>query len=323
MIVVKNHIEFPKLKLGVSQCLLGEKVRFDGGHKRFNFVVNELQPFVDFISVCPEVGAGLGIPRPPIQLNKSSGNIRIVEIKNKDNDVTDALKAYSNQVVGTFSELHGFIVKSKSPSCGLERVNIMNAKGQYEKKGVGIFTKELMERYPNLPIEEEGRLNDAAIRENFITRIYAYQRWHQFLEDTPSLSTLIEFHQNHKLLLMAHNVNAYRRLGRLVAETTLGNLQQNIIQYINEFMGALRFKATLKKHTNVLQHLTGYLKKESSKADKQELVEIIEQYRLGLIPLIVPMTLLKHYFRIHPNEYIANQVYLNPHPNELMLRNHV
>lgn len=318
-----DKAEFPRLKLGVSQCLLGDKVRFDGGHKRFDFLVENLMPFVDFIPVCPEVGAGLGIPRPPIQLNTSSGQIRVVEIKNKSHDVTPALQAYSLSVMDHFSKVHGFIVKSKSPSCGMARVNVMNANGHYEKTGVGIFTQALRARYPNLPVEEEGRLNDAVIRDNFITRIYAYQRWQEFVENTPTVSKLMIFHQNHKLLLMAHNVSAYQRLGRLVAKVNPDNLRQSYEHYGDDFMQTLCFKASIKKHTNVLQHLSGYLKKEAGREDKQEILDVIEQYRLGYIPLIVPITLLKHYFRIYPNDYVANQMYLNPYPNELMLRNYI
>ncbi len=312
-----------KLKIGVSDCLLGTKVRFDGGHKRFDFVVRDLEPFAVFFPVCPEVGAGLGVPRPPIQLNSSSGEIRVVEIKNIAHDVTDALKQYSESVMADFSSLDGFIVKSKSPSCGMERVNIKNAKGQYEKKGVGVFTALLMKHYPNLPVEEEGRLNDPVIRENFITRIFAFQRWKMFLNKNPSVADFVYFHQIHKFLIMAHNLSAYQRLGRLVAGTSKDNLDERLKQYINEFMEALKFKASIKKNTNVLQHLAGYLKKLNNKADRQEIAQIIEQYYQGLIPLVVPITILKHYFRVYPNEYILSQVYLNPHPDELMLRNHV
>lgn len=315
--------EFNKLILGVSECLLGAKVRFDGGHKRFNFVVHDLQPFAEFISVCPEVGAGLGVPRPPIQLNNSSGEIRVVEIKNIAHDVTEALEKYSLSVMDDFAGLDGFIVKSKSPSCGMERVNIKNAKGQYEKKGVGVFTSLLMKQYPNLPVEEEGRLNDPGIRENFITRIYAFQRWKHFLASEPTVSDFVYFHQIHKFLLMAHNLSGYRRLGRLVAGANKNNLNAVFNEYINEFMASLRIKATVKKNTNVLQHLAGYLKKNITKEDRQEIVEQIEQYHRGLVPLIVPITILKHYFRVYPDDYIQSQIYLNPHPGELMLRNHV
>lgn len=318
-----NKVTFPRLQIGVSQCLLGEKVRFDGGHKRDRFIVNSLCEFADFVPVCPEVGAGLGIPRPPIQLNKSSGTIRVVEIKNPQIDVTEQLVGYSKSVLDKFSRVHGFILKSKSPSCGMERVNIRNAKGQYEKKGVGVFAHELMQRYPCLPVEEEGRLCDHRIRDNFITRLYVYQRWQAFIDKGASVKGLIEFHQHHKLLLMAHNLAAYRRLGRVVANTSNASLQEMLYHYEHQLFDALKTKATIKKHTNVLQHIAGYLKKQISKEDKQEIQQAIEQYHAGYVPLIVPITLFKHYFRIYPSKYLENQVYLTPHPGELMLRNHV
>lgn len=321
--IQESSAPFPKLSIGVSQCLLGDKVRFNGDHKRCRFVTDTLSPFVDYVTICPEMGAGLGVPRPPIQLNKSSGVIRVVQINDPSIDVTQPLLDFSRQSLPTFDTVSGFILKSKSPSCGMERVNIKNAKGQYEKKGVGIFAKLLMERYPYLPVEEEGRLNDPVIRDNFITRIYAYRRWQDLSASSVDAAKLIHFHQIHKLLIMSHNVSAYQRLGRIVANLKQQPLQAIQDLYLNEFTQALKTKANIKKHTNVLQHIAGYLKKEIDADDKQELHSLIMQYNKGLIPLIVPISLLNHFFRKHPNDYIAQQVYLNPHPSELMLRNHV
>lgn len=313
---------FPRLTLGVSGCLLGEKVRFDGGHKRSNFIVTILQDYADFISMCPEVAIGLGIPRPAIHLIGDSSNPRLVDVKDESLDYTQSMRKYSRNAVNDLTDISGFILKSKSPTCGMERVRVYNKHGQAQRDGVGLFARELMNTHPLLPVEEEGRLNDPSLRENFITRIFAYRRWQDVVASRMTIAKLVQFHSEHKLLLMAHNVSAYKRLGQLVAnhdKLTIASLRD---QYADVFMRALSQRTTPKKNTNVLMHLMGYLKKRITADDKQELLDVVEQYRLQRIPLIVPLTLMKHYFRQHPNNYVAQQVYLHPHPDEMMLRNH-
>jgi uncharacterized protein YbgA (DUF1722 family) len=221
------------------------------------------------------------------------------------------------------SNLSGYILKSKSPSCGMERVNLFDSNEIPSKRGVGIFAAQLMQLYPNLPVEEEGRLNDSNLRENFIERVFVYYRWQQLTTQGISVAKLMDFHKDHKLILLAHDEKTYRQLGPLVAGTHSDTLRQNAHSYIGQLMMALRKHASRKKHMNVLQHIMGYLKKDIGKEDKQELLDLLERYRLGQIPLVVPLTLLNHHLRKYPQPYLEDQYYLNPYPQELMLRNHV
>ena len=321
-----------KIRIGVSSCLLGNPVRYDGGHKKNVWLVNTLGKYVEFVPVCPEVEMGLSVPREPLRLVGDPENPRLVTIKTYQ-DYTQQMKEFSEKRVRELEkeDLCGFVFKRASPSSGMERVkvykdvdpNVVKNPGAPSLKGVGAFARVFMEHFPLLPVEEEGRLGDAKLRENFIERIFALQRWREFLETSFTLRGLIEFHTRHKLLLMSHSVVHYRAMGKLVAAAKQYDATDLIAQYQKEFLTALALHATVKKHTNVLHHIVGYFKKQLSADEKQEILEIIEQYHNQLVPLIVPVTLLNHFVRKYGEEYLREQWYLNPHPAELKLRNHV
>lgn len=310
-----------KISVGISSCLLGQEVRFDGGHKLDTYITGTLADYFDFIPICPEVAIGLPIPRPPIRLVRQEDGIHVVGVKDPSVDVTEKLHAYGQKMARQLSGISGFILKRASPSCGMERVKVYAPDGRSIGKASGAFAEELMKAQPLLPVEEEGRLGDPGLRENFIMRVFVFHRWQQLLKSRPSVKKLLEFHSDNKYLVLAHNQAAYKRMGQLLANAGKENLNALTKTYIEELMGALHRPATRKQHANVLQHLLGYLKNQLDSEDKSEMVEVIEQYRKGIVPLIVPITLLKHHFRRHPNEYIERQIYLTPHPYELMLRN--
>jgi len=265
----------------------------------------------------------LGLPRRTIRLQTVNGNVRLVDSKNTDTDHTDKMIAASSAYVRQNHSLSGYILKNKSPSCGMERVNLYNESGMPQKTGVGFFANELLNAQPDLPVEEEGRLNDAGVRENFIQRVFAYHRWQCINRDALSVAALIEFHKRHKLILLAHDQARYRYLGKLVASTRKENLLEKSAEYISQFMQAIKKPATRNRHVNVLQHSMGYLKKQIDKEDKVELLNLFERYAKGEIPLVVPITMLKYHFRKNPQDYINEQFYMNPYPENLMLRNHV
>ncbi len=307
--------------LGLSSCLQGDKVRFDGGHKHDHYITGTLSRYFDFHTICPEVGIGMGVPRPTIRLVQGSEGLRVRGVKDPELDVTERLQRFSSETVAQLEHLSGYILKKGSPSCGMERVKVYGENGYPAGKGSGLFAAELMERFPLLPVEEEGRLGDPALRENFITRVFVYHHWQRLYARGITPANLIEFHSDHKYLIMAHNQAAYRRMGKMLADAGNADLKILACLYAGELMGALRRIARPHQHVNVLQHLLGYLRRQLDAEDRAEMVEIIEQYRQGVVPLIVPITLLKHHFRRHPHPYIARQVYLTPHPQELMLRN--
>ena len=312
------------IRLGVSACLLGEPVRYDGGHKRDRYITELLADWFELVPVCPEVGIGMPTPRPPIRLVRTNRGVRALGVDDPGQDMTARLDGYYDQVAPRLAGISGYILKARSPSCGMERVKLYGENGEpLTEKSRGRFAGRLLAARPLLPVEEEGRLNDAVLRENFITRVFVHHRWQVLLAARPKAGDLVQFHADHKYLLMAHNQAGYRRLGRLIAESGKIEINELLDSYIKELMYNLRKKATRKSHTNVLQHLAGYLKKALDGDDRRELADLIDRYRLGQVPLVVPITLLNHHFRRHPNPYIARQVYLRPHPAELMLRNHV
>ena len=311
-----------KPALGTSACLLGEAVRFDAGHKHDRWITGTLSQYFDLVSICPEVAIGLGIPRPPIQLKGTVHSIRVVGSRDPELDVTDDLRRYGTKMAIQMDAISGYIFKSKSPSCGLERVRLFpEDDGAPSRDGVGQYAAAFTAAQPLLPVEEEGRLNDPVLRDNFIERVLCFHRWQQLQNRGITAARLIDFHSCHKLLVLSHGVVPYRALGRLVADTGKHDIYKIADDYIQRLMRALKRKATRRSHTNVLQHLQGYLKRALDRSDRQELVEVIDHYRLGRVPLVVPMTLLRHHFRRHPDPYITRQIYLNPHPPELMLRN--
>lgn len=310
------------IKVGISACLLGEPVRFNGGHKESRLCSETLARHFEFVPVCPEVAIGLGTPRQPIRLVGDPDQPRAVGSVHAELDVTDALSAYGRQVATELHDICGFVLMQKSPSCGMERVKVYQANGHpIEGGGSGLFAHALMQARPDLPIEEDGRLNDPVLRENFLTRIFAYAEWQRLVASGVTRKALVEFHSRYKYQLMATDPVQYKALGRLVATVGKQPLEAFAPSYFSQLMAALKKTASRGTHTNVLQHLSGYLKRDLGTQDKQELQRLIDQYREGVVPLVVPMTLLKHHFRRHPDRYVATQVYLQPRPEDLSLRN--
>jgi uncharacterized protein YbgA (DUF1722 family)/uncharacterized protein YbbK (DUF523 family) len=309
-----------KIPVGISSCLLGQNVRYDGGHKQDSYIVGTLTEYFDFKAFCPEVAIGLGTPRPTIQLVKIDDEIRSVGVKSPDLDVTDALRDYADQQKTLHGDLCGYILKKDSPSCGMERVKVY-ANQHPQKSGTGIYAQAMMQNNPLLPVEEEGRLGDPRLRENFIQRVYVLHRWKQLMAEGLMPARLTRFHARHKLIIMSHD--NYIDLGRLLANVNKSNVNEVAEQYIGQLMVVLKKVASRKSHVNVLQHIQGYLKKDLDADDKAELCELIENYRQGEVPLIVPLTLLKHYFRKNPDPYIQDSYYMSPYPAELRLINEI
>ncbi|WP_321385515.1 DUF523 and DUF1722 domain-containing protein [uncultured Vibrio sp.] len=309
------------IKVGISSCVLGERVRFDSGHKVSNFVTKELSNYFDFVSVCPEVGVGMPVPRPTIRLISDEERIALVETKNPENDHTDNMLAYSAKKVDQLQDqqLCGYIVCAKSPTCGMERVKVYS-KHHASKEGVGLYTQTLMQKMPWLPVEEDGRLNDPVLKENFITRVYCLNDFYQSMSGEPTRGKIIDFHSRYKLTLMAHHPESYRALGRLVAEVARYEIEDFYTEYRLGLMKALSNRASRKNNTNVLMHLQGYFKRVLSKDEKEELATVIHDYRTGVLPLLAPLTLIKHYLNTYPDEYLQKQKYLAPHPQEMRLR---
>ncbi len=307
-----------KIPVGISSCLLGQPVRYDGGHKRDSYIVGTLSEYFDFHPFCPEVGIGMGTPRPAIHLVKVENEVRSVGTNNPGLDVTDELRHFAAQHRPNHSELCGYILKKDSPSCGMARVKV-HVNQQPQKTGIGIYAEEMMRLNPLIPIEEEGRLGDPRLRENFIQRVYILHRWKQLIAEGLMPSRLTRFHARHKLIIMSHE--NYIDLGRLLANVTQSTIEAVAKTYIYQLMKTLKTGANRNKHVNVLQHIQGYLKKELSPDDKAELCELIERYRQGEVPLIVPLTLLKHHFRKSPDAYIEDSYYMSPYPQELRLIN--
>jgi uncharacterized protein YbgA (DUF1722 family)/uncharacterized protein YbbK (DUF523 family) len=310
-----------QVRLGVSACLLGAKVRFDGGHKRNRFLIEELGSHFEFVPFCPEVAIGMGTPRPSIRLVGDVEAPRALGSRDDGLDVTDALQAYSANRAQRLEGLSGFIFKKDSPSCGMARVKVYSEKGMPQRDGVGIFARAVQEANPLLPVEEEGRLNDSTLRENFVSRVFVYARWQALRQQGLSKKGLLDFHTRHKLLLMAHSPLAYRELGRLLAQLDNTRLDALADHYIEQLMQVLKVPASRKHHVNVLQHVMGYLRKHVPAENRADLVDVINDYRRGMLPLVVPVTLLQHHFRSNPHPWVSQQVYMNPHPRELMLRN--
>jgi uncharacterized protein YbgA (DUF1722 family)/uncharacterized protein YbbK (DUF523 family) len=312
------------LRLGISACLLGEAVRWDGGHKRDEFLTDTLGAWVEWVPVCPEVELGLGVPRETIRLEGRPASPRLVAVGSR-RDLTADMQALAERRVAVLArlDLSGYVLKKDSPSCGMERVRVHGGSGPPARIGVGAFARVLMERLSPLPVEEEGRLHDPELRESFIERVFAYWRWRRFTAATPTRGGLVAFHTAHKLQLLAHQPAAYTRLGRLVAALRGRPLADVVRAYGDGFMAALRVRATRARHVNVLEHMVGYVTRALAADERRELGDVIADYRRGLVPLVVPLTLIRHHVRRQGVAYLADQVYLDPHPRELMLRNHV
>ncbi|HYA38642.1 MAG TPA: DUF523 and DUF1722 domain-containing protein [Candidatus Methylomirabilis sp.] len=309
-----------KIRLGISSCLMGQRVRYDGNHQYDGFITGTLGKFFEFVPVCPEVAIGLGTPRPPIRLVGSAAAPRAVGIDDTALDVTDKLAAFGNRMAHELIGISGYIFKSKSPSCGMERVKVYHRGGMPARHGRGIYAAAFLVARPGLPAEEEGRLNDPRLRDNFIERVFSYRRWQAVVAAGPTAALLVEFHTRHKLALLAHGADTYRQFGRLLAQARRKGPNGLADEYIRRFMDALAHPATPARHANVMMHLMGYLKKGLDAADKAELLELIRGYRAGEAPLAAPVTLLRHHFRLCPHPYVARQTYLYPDPRELLLR---
>jgi uncharacterized protein YbgA (DUF1722 family)/uncharacterized protein YbbK (DUF523 family) len=313
-----------RIKIGISSCLLGNHVRYDGGHKLDRFLVDTLGQYVEYVPVCPEVEVGFPVPREALRLVGNPDGPRLVTIQTKE-DHTERMVTWARKRVRALEGegLCGFIFKSNSPSSGMERVKVYNDKGMAEKKGTGLFARVFMDHFPLVPVEDEGRLHDPKLRENFIEAIFTLKRWRETIGQGRRLGNLVAFHTNHKLLVLAHSPEHYRKMGKLVAGGKSVPAGTLFSQYETLLVEAMKLKTTARKNTNVLEHILGYFKKQLTPDEKQEMLEIIQQYHSGHVPLVVPVTLINHYVRKYGEPYLSRQVYLNPHPLELQLRNHV
>jgi uncharacterized protein YbgA (DUF1722 family)/uncharacterized protein YbbK (DUF523 family) len=313
-----------RIRIGISACLLGQEVRFDGGHKRDSFLTDILGPHVEWVPVCPEVELGLGTPRETLRLVRSGRDVRMITTRTLI-DHTDAMRRWSAARLEELADedLSGYVLKKDSPSCGMERVKVYAAAGMPERSGRGLFASALLDRFPSLPVEEEGRLSDPRLRENFIERVFAFRRLKDLFVARWTAGSVVRFHTAHKMTLLVHSTSAYQQIGRLVANVRRIPRQDFREEYERRFMAALTHVATTKRHTNVLMHMAGHLKRVIDSSSRAELLQSIDEYRRERVPLVVPLTLIRHHARAHKVEYLQGQVYLDPHPRELMLRNRV
>jgi uncharacterized protein YbgA (DUF1722 family)/uncharacterized protein YbbK (DUF523 family) len=313
-----------KISIGVSQCLMGDPVRFDGGHKRNRYLTDVLAQYLEFLPVCPELAIGLGVPRKPIRLIVTDGQDRIRSVENPDLDVTDALMQEADAAVARMSDICGYVFMQNSPSCGVYGVKRYGTNGHsIDSRGRGAYAKRFMELMPLIPVEEAGRLNDAGLRENFITRIFALHDWRQQLQQNPTPKKMIEFYSRYKYQVMAHHVPSYFAIGKFLANLSARPIEEINHEFIHLLMTALGHQASRKGNANTMMHLRGYLKLHITKLEKEELSHLIESYGQGLVPLVVPLTLLKHHLMTLDNPYLKNQTFWSPHPQALGLRNFV
>jgi uncharacterized protein YbgA (DUF1722 family)/uncharacterized protein YbbK (DUF523 family) len=311
-----------RVRIGISSCLLGEKVRFDGGHKKDEFLTSHFGRYVEWVPVCPELEIGLGVPRESLRLALDGKNVRLVARSGLDH--TERMNNWTRKHAEQLADqgLCGYVLKRSSPSCGLERVKVYSGSGLLNREGRGLFAAGLVGRFPNLPVEEEGRLNDPRLRENFVSQVFSYKRWMDLQKEGLTRSGIMQFHARHKFLLMAHHQAGVRSLGNLIGrsgrDTSIKKLGSD---YFNAFCDVMRHTPTRRNHTNVLQHLAGYVSDQLASDDRAELSEVVDRYRRDQLPLIVPVTLIRHYVRKFNVEYLADQIYLDPHPDELKLLN--
>lgn len=313
-----------KVKIGIAKCLLGDKVRYDGGHKLDRYLRDVLGQYVDWVPVCPEVECGMGIPREAVRLAGNLDTPRLIGRKSGE-DWTDRMQVWGRNKIEFLEkeDLCGYIFKHGSPSNAMGRMKVFQDNGKIFYNGVGIWSRMVMDYFKQLPCEDDGRLHDNGIKENFITRIFTLKRWKEAISAGKNSGTLVNFHTQNKMLVMAHNEVLYRAMGKLVSTAGMVDSDELFPQYLEMLLKALSYKPTIKKHVNVLTHALGHLKKDISADEKVEMLELIEQYRNGHIPLIVPIAMMNHHVRKHHKNYLAGQYYLNPYPAELMLRNHV
>lgn len=309
-----------RIRLGVSSCLLGATVRYDGGHKRDAYVTGTLSKYFDLVPVCPEVAIGLGTPRPPLRLVRSGDGVRVRGVADPGRDVTDPLRDYGRAMAARLDGISGYVFKHGSPSCGMEQVKVHGGKGAPAGRSAGAYAAAFMAAQPLLPCEEEGRLGDPGRRENFFERVFVFRRWQELVRGGASPAKLVAFHRDHKFLVLSHDQSAGRRLGRLVAGAGRREIGALANEYAGELMRALERPATRSGHRNVLEHLFGFVSRHLDAADRAEMVEALDDYHAGLLPLAVPITLLRRHLRRHPHPGVEGQVYLRLHPKERMLR---
>jgi len=313
-----------RVRLGVSSCLIGHEVRFDGGHRRDRFVADDLAERFELVPSCPEMGLGLGAPRESLRLIRLGDRSRLVAPRS-GTDHTEAMERWARGALARLRELDisGYVLKSRSPSCGMERVREHHGNGQVTKTGIGVFARALREEMPLLPVEEEGRLHDPRLRENFLERVYAYRRVHDLFAGAWRTRDLVAFHTREKYLVLAHSPDAYRSLGRLVARASSLPRETVAREYAAGFLGALATIATPGRHANVLQHILGFFRRRLGADERRRLLSAIEDYRRSFVPLVVPVTMLRHYAELLGEPYVTAQTYLSPHPKELRLRTYV
>lgn len=316
-----SSAQMNKIAVGISSCLMGEEVRYNGGHKHDSYCTAVLTRYFEFKPFCPEVAIGLGVPRQTIRLVGELGAVRVVGTQDSTLDVTDRLSAYTESVLDSVADLRGYIFMKDSPSCGLYSAKVYSEKGAPIGKGAGLYAGRLHERFPLLPMEESGRLNDPGLRENFIARVFLYDRWLRDVAAEPSAQKLVAFHSRHKYFVMSYGQKLYREAGALVARAGCGELLSLLAEYIQKIMLGTAKPPTRKGHVNVLAHMVGYLRETVPGGIRQDLIKAIEEYRTGQVPLAVPMKLMQHYLDNYASDYIKQQTYLNPHPFELGLRN--
>ncbi|OFZ45763.1 MAG: hypothetical protein A2381_15045 [Bdellovibrionales bacterium RIFOXYB1_FULL_37_110] len=312
-----------QLRLGISACLLGAKVRYDGAHKLDKWIKNTLGQFATFIPICPELECKMSIPRPPMHLEGTRDNPHLIQTLAKL-DLTKQMNSWIKPKIKElkYKNLDGYILKTRSPSCGLRDIKIFSPTGKLvSKTGTGLFAKAFLKAFPLLPVEDEDRLQDPKCRENFIERIFVMKRWRELLTHKKSLKALINFHTKHQLLMMSHSLPHYQKMGKLLASHRPDGLAL-YQSYQKNMLEALRLPTTTKKHFHVLQHAIGYFKSDLSSAEKKELLNILKQYKTDKLPLLVPITLINHYAKKLHKDYLLEQYYLNPHPKELKIKNH-
>jgi uncharacterized protein YbgA (DUF1722 family)/uncharacterized protein YbbK (DUF523 family) len=315
--------DISRVRIGISSCLLGEKVRFDGGHKKDEFLTSHFGRYVEWVPVCPEFEIGLGIPRESLRLVSDGKSNRLVATRS-GLDHTERMNQWTIEQAGRLADqgLCGYVLKRSSPSCGMERVKVYKGTGLLHRDGRGLFAAGLVDRFPHLPMEEEGRLNDPRLRENFVSQVFSYKRWMVLRNEGLTRARIMQFHARHKFLLMAHHQNGMRTLGNLIGQAGKTISPKRLgEQYFDAFCEVMRHTPTRRNHANVLQHLAGYFSEQLAPDDRAELSEVIDRYRQDRLPLIVPVTLIRHYVRKLDVEYLNDQIYLDPHPDELNLLN--
>jgi len=311
-----------KIKVGISACLLGQPVRFNGSHKNSPFCSDVLSQWFEFVPICPEVEIGMGIPREPIRLVNENNQIRVKNVTDQSKDYTEELHALADKRAPELHDLCGYIFMQKSPSCGVFRVKVYNSNGMPETNpAMGAFAFQLKKHHPLMPMEEAGRINDIRLRENFIIRVFANHDWRENVLKQPAAKDIVAFHTRYKFLLQAHSEAIYRQLGQLVADAGVRPLNAVIQEYFILFTECLSQVAKINNHVNVLLHMLGFLKTKLPAEAKASIIKLIDRYKEQKVSLIVPVTMLKHYVEIYKVEYLLNQKYLSPYPYELGLRN--